>query len=80
VASDHGLDFDALRQTLLADGADLKLIEVAADFATVELLFGPETCVECILPRSSLMRILQVALRREYPGVQRVELIDPRES
>ena len=74
------LDFEALRQSLQADGADLQLLEVGSDSATVELLFGPETCVECILPRTSLERILQVALGREYPDVKRVDLVDPREA
>lgn len=73
-------DLEALRGSLQSDGADLELVRVHEEVATVKLLLGPDCCADCILPRATLERVLLVAVARQHPSVKRVELIDPRES
>jgi Fe-S cluster biogenesis protein NfuA len=73
-------DLEALRESLRADGADLELVRIDNEVATVQLLLGPEVCADCILPRPSLEAVLRVAIARRHPSVSKVHLIDPRET
>ncbi len=68
-----------LRSGFNADGADLEVVTAGASSVTVRLVVTPETCLECIVPKSALQQIVENAIRKAYPTVQAVELIDPRE-
>ncbi len=70
--------FDELRTALQADGADLALERVSDGVATVRLILGAESCLECIMPKQTLEGILLASLAQSGAGVQRVELLDPR--
>ncbi len=73
--------FEELRLALQADGADLALDGVHEGTARVRLVLTPAACLECIMPRDALERMLLVSLRGEgRADVQRVELLDPRVS
>jgi hypothetical protein len=67
-----------LRESLQADGADLEFKGVHDDVATVRLVVGPETCLECIVPKPILEAVVLVALQRHDASIGRVEVIDPR--
>lgn len=72
-------EFEDLRSALQADGADLELKGVENGVAGVRLLLGPETCLECIMPKQALEQILLASLRGSGDHqVERVELDDPR--
>jgi hypothetical protein len=67
-----------LRESFQADGADLELERVDGALATVRLVVGAETCLECIVPKPILESIVLVALQKGDPSIGRVEVIDPR--
>lgn len=69
-----------LRSGFNADGADLEVVSATANAATVRLVVTPETCLECIVPKSALQQIVENSVRRAWPQVQTVELIDPRDG
>ncbi|TAM57571.1 hypothetical protein EPN52_13125 [bacterium] len=68
-----------LRSGFNADGADLEVVTAGASSVTVRLIVTPETCLDCIVPKSALQHIVESAVRKAHPTVQSVELIDPRE-
>jgi hypothetical protein len=70
----------ALADALRADGADLSLDGVDAGTARVRLLLGEGTCADCVLPRPHLESVLLDVLSKADPGIEAVELIDPREQ
>ncbi|HKP17919.1 MAG TPA: hypothetical protein VJT84_05520 [Gaiellaceae bacterium] len=67
-----------LRESLQADGADLELEGVEDGVATVRLLVGPETCLECIVPKPILESVVLVALQKHDASIARVDVVDPR--
>lgn len=69
---------DRLRPGFQADGADLRLNGFDGQTAEVELVFGPNVCVECIIPHDFLKSMLEQALKQQVPSLQAVNLIDPR--
>jgi len=69
-----------LRSGFNADGADLEVVSATADSATVRLVVTPETCMECIVPKSALQQIVERSVREACPEVRNIELIDPREA
>ena len=70
-------DFTVLKETLQADGADLELDGVEDGVASVRLILGPEACLECIMPKDTIERILLTSLAKSQP-VTSVRLDDPR--
>jgi Fe-S cluster biogenesis protein NfuA len=72
--------FEDLRSSLQAGGGDLELQGVESGVAKVRLLLLDPSCVECIVPRTSMERIIKVALEHQYPDLRTVELVDPRED
>lgn len=71
---------DDLRMGFNADGADLEVVEAGDTAVTVRLVITEETCLECIVPKPVLVQILQSSVRKKFPNIQTVELIDPRET
>lgn len=67
-----------LREPLNADGADLQLDEFAEGNARLRLVFGPETCLECIMPKERIELIIQRTFQKYQIEVNTVSLIDPR--
>jgi hypothetical protein len=72
--------FSDLQVAIRADGADLVLEGITEGIATVRLVTGPETCLECIMPRETLEMILFASLSQTDGSLQKVQLIDPRET
>ncbi len=71
-------EFQELRQALQADGADLVLEGAREGVAAIRLVVGPETCLDCIMPKATLEQILLASLQRGDSAITRVELEDPR--
>ncbi len=67
-----------LQQGLLADGAEVQVERLEGGVATIRLVLSPDACLECILPKDILEKILLVSIRKSEPSVTRVSLIDPR--
>lgn len=67
-----------LRQTLQADGADIEVVGVENSQAVVRLILRPDACLECIVPKGVLERILQTAIQEKAPEIKDVVLEDPR--
>jgi Fe-S cluster biogenesis protein NfuA len=57
---------EGLRPSFQVNGADLRLGELSQDSVRIDIIFGPEACRECILPRESLQpmfaRLLEAQL------------------
>ena len=69
-----------LQASLQADGADLKFEGIHAGVATVRLVVGPETCLECIVPKPILESVVLVALKKHDDSITSIKMIDPRLS
>ena len=69
---------EQFRPGMQADGADLLLDDVADGVVRVRLVFGPDTCEECILPPADLAAHLQVVLQEQVPAVTRVVVEEQR--
>ncbi|HEY8450123.1 MAG TPA: hypothetical protein VIL95_06560, partial [Bacillota bacterium] len=59
-------------------GADLKVRAVTNGTAEIELVLGPDACLECILPADMLTTMLERVIKDEVPDITAVKLIDPR--
>lgn len=70
--------FTVLKEALQGDGADLELDSVEDGVASVRLILGPESCLECIMPKETIEQILLVSLSKTE-SVTSVRLDDPRE-
>jgi hypothetical protein len=67
-----------LQQALQADGADMQVEGLDAGVATIRLILGPDACLDCIMPKDVLEKILLASIRKSKPDVTAVTLIDPR--
>jgi NifU-like domain len=66
------------REMLEVDGAGLELTGVQDGIVRVRLLFGAQTCEECVLSRDMLETVLLSGLKDH--GIARVVVADPREG
>jgi enoyl-CoA hydratase/carnithine racemase len=71
---------DGLRAAFQADGADLEVVSVEGDRATVELVLGPDACLDCIVSTPVLTGIVSSAIEKASVGITKVDLVDPRVS
>ena len=71
---------DEMRPMLVADGADLELVDVRDGVATIRLVLGEDACAECIVPRPMFETILTSRISERIADVTSVHLIDPRET
>jgi hypothetical protein len=69
-----------LQQALQADGADMEVEGLEAGVATIRLILGPDACLDCIMPKDVLQKILLASIRKANPDVIEVALIDPRQE
>lgn len=69
-----------MRQAIQADGADLVVEGIEGATAHLRLVFTPEVCEECILPRELLQQMLLSTLQKSVPEITAVTLVDPREA
>lgn len=67
-----------VREALQLDGADLELLGVDGTVARLRLVVGPETCLECIMPKDFLEQMMLPNVQAAIPEVTRVALDDPR--
>lgn len=76
----HGLEaaIAAMKEALQADGADLEATALSGDVATVRLVVGPETCMDCIMPKEFIEEILLTEIRSHFPDITTVAVEDPR--
>jgi hypothetical protein len=70
---------DPLRQGFQADGADIAVDEATDRSVTLRLVVTEHTCLDCISPKALLDRILEAAIRKDFPQLEHFRLIDPRE-
>jgi hypothetical protein len=71
---------EEVQESLQADHADIEIIGVTGSTANVRLVFGPQTCQECIVGKEILQSIMLVSLQRTMPQITAVRLEDPRDA
>lgn len=65
------------RKSLQADGADLDIERIDDGIARVHLVLGPDTCLECIVPKAVLHQVLTMTAKKGGAPVE-IDLVDPR--
>jgi hypothetical protein len=71
---------EELQADLRADGAELIVESLTDGVARLRLVLRDADCAECIMPRQHLERIALITLRTTHPEINKVELLDPRET
>ena len=66
---------DKIRPFLLADGGDVRVIEVTSDMVVKLELLG--ACVSCPMSHMTMKAGIEDAIKREIPEIRSVEAIDP---
>jgi hypothetical protein len=61
------------------DGADLQLTDWNNGRLEVTLIFGPDVCQECIVPKDVIKMMVQNTLSLQVSDLQDVVIIDPRD-
>lgn len=69
-----------MREAIQADGADLEVKGIDGSVAHIALVFGPEVCEDCILPKDMLQTMLLSAVKDTLPEISEIVLDDPREQ
>lgn len=59
----------------LAEGLDLKLIQIDQGTVTVGLLIGPNACEECIVPEKIMQSILLMRIQKDLPIIRRISIV-----
>lgn len=67
-----------LRKGFAADGAGLEVDEATDERVLIRLTMNDATCADCIIPPPTLATIVTDSVRRAFPHVRDVVLIDPR--
>ena len=67
-----------LREALQLDGADLEVLGLEGGVARLRLVIGPETCLECLMPKEFIEQMILHDVQTVMPEVMRVTLDDPR--
>ena len=70
---------EVVRAILQADGADIELLDVSEDSASLRLLIADANCAECVLPREMLETVALDLMAPFAPGLRSVAIDDPRE-
>jgi len=70
------------RGLVTPDGANLELLSVDDDARsiTLRLHLDEVACLECMMPRDYLERLTLSTFQEYLPELQRITIIDPRES
>jgi len=69
-----------VRLSLEAEHADIRFVRLDGGVAELRLVFSPETCADCVMPKDHLETVLLSLLRDKLPRVSEVRLDDPREQ
>lgn len=69
---------EEFRPGFQSDGADLVLDQVAEGVAHVRLIYGPNACVECVLPPNALAEHLMAMLDGGSSGIRQVVVKEER--
>lgn len=69
---------ESVRSILRADGADIELVGVTDDTASLRLLIADANCAECVLPREMLEMVALDLMAPHVPGLRAVSIEDPR--
>lgn len=69
-----------VRLALQADQADVAVVGLDGSTLNLDLIIGPDTCTDCMMPRPVLEDIMLRHVRASMPLVQHVSLNDPRED
>jgi hypothetical protein len=64
-----------LRPGLEADGFDLRVGELHEGVVQVVLAAKPAACLDCLVPDDMMTQMIDDAIRREDPSLDRVELV-----
>ena len=68
----------ALRAGFEADGGDLAVDVASPERVVVRLVLTTETCEDCIVPTPMLQRMISTTLRKSFPDLRELEVVDPR--
>lgn len=69
---------EQFRPGFQSDGADLRLDSFAEGVAHVSLIYGPNACVECVLPPDALAEHLLALIRDDAPDVSEIVVKEER--
>jgi hypothetical protein len=69
-----------LRASLVADGADVEVVDYDAEAVQLRLILRDARCEECLLPHDMLEQLFLRAVQSAIPTVRTVTLDDPREA
>jgi Fe-S cluster biogenesis protein NfuA len=69
---------EEFRPGFQSDGADLVLDDVAQGVAHVRLIYGPNACVECVLPPDALAEHLMAMLDGGAPEIKEILVKEER--
>jgi len=67
-----------LRAGFEADGADLAVESASPELVVVRLVLTTDTCDDCIVPTQMLERLISTTLRKRFPDMGDLEVVDPR--
>jgi Fe-S cluster biogenesis protein NfuA len=68
----------SLRAGFEADGGDLAVDAASPERVVVRLVLNTETCADCIVPTPMLQRMISTTLRKSFPDLGELEIVDPR--
>jgi Fe-S cluster biogenesis protein NfuA len=69
---------EAFRPGFQSDGADLVLDRIADGVADIRLIYGPNACVECVLPPDALAEHLMAMLDGDASGIRQIRVREER--
>lgn len=71
---------ESFRTSLRKSGADLIINRADRDCIELSLIFGKDTCLECIVNSEILLAQAKIILGKVLPQVPKILLHDPRSS
>jgi hypothetical protein len=66
-----------LRESLQADGADLKVTKVSGNELELRIIATDETCIDCLMPEEIIERIVKKKLEDEGASFTQIKLSYP---
>lgn len=71
---------EPLADALLADGYELRAIQIGDRAARVEVIPTPEACEDCLVPRDVFGAIIRTRLAEVLSGTWEVEVVYPADG
>lgn len=69
---------ERLQSTMQADGTDVELLAIEDGTARLRLVFDPDACEECVVPKQVMETVALRLLGGADESIKRVEIDDPR--